>query len=517
MIKRQPGSSLFFILPGPLCTAFLLHLVFSFSRFRPCIWFAFIPLCWSVRAQPPGRAFIQGIIAGFAFYYLNLFWITNSIRNFSALPIPIALIIMALLAIYLSLYFGFFSFLLANNPPASWFSILFLASCWTLLEWLRGTLFVGFPWHNLGTALSPGSPFTFFLSYGGVYSLSFVIIYTNLALYSLIFNQDNNPFMGRRIATLLAVPALYFLLLAGSHPGIASLDKSLPIKVSIIQPNIPQEEKWNPAYRQRNFTILEQMSRETAATSTSEMPHLVIWPEASLPDFFQDAPLFRDRISALTRQGNFYLLAGSPQYDTNRAGKHHYFNSALLFSPGGKLIASYDKIKLVPFGEFTPLAEYFPFLGKMVPGADFTAGHRQKPMNLGNISLLPSICFEGIFPEFIASGMANKAGFLVNITNDAWFGISSGPRQHLLNVRTRAMENQCYLLRCANTGISAIIKPDGRIIKQLPLGKRGELEAIIYPSISPTWYARHPYLLILLLTVMAAGIKIFGRLKDENR
>jgi len=309
----------------------------------------------------------------------------------------------------------------------------------------------------------------------------------------------------RRIATLLAVPALYFLLLAGSHTGIASLDKSLPLKVSIIQPNIPQEEKWNPAYRERNFTILEQLSLETTATSTSEIPHLVIWPEASLPDFFQDAPLFRKRISASTRQGNFYLLAGSPQYDTNRAGKHHYFNSALLFSPGGKLIASYNKIKLVPFGEFTPLASFFPFLGKMVPGADFSTGRRQKPMDLNNFSLVPSICFEGIFPEFIATTMAKKAGFIVNITNDAWFGISSGPQQHLVNIRMRAIENQCYLLRCANTGISAIIKPDGRIIKQLPLGKRGKLEAIIYPTINPTLYARHPYLFILLLTVIAAS------------
>ena len=105
--------------------------------------------------------------------------------------------------------------------------------------------------------------------------------------------------------------------------------------------------------------------------------------------------------------------------------------------------------------------------------------------------------------------MAKKAGFLVNITNDAWFGISSGPRQHLLNVRMRAMENRCYLLRCANTGISAIIKPDGRIIKQLPLGKRGKLETIIYPASSTTFYARHPYLLIFLLTVITAGCKIY--------
>ncbi len=516
MIKRQPGNSLFFILPGPICTALLLHLTFSFSRLGPCIWFAFIPLCWSVRTHGSRRAFIQGVIAGGAFYYLNLFWITNSIRNFSDLPIPIALLVMALLAIYLSFYFGFFSFLLANNPLTSWFSILFLASCWTLLEWLRGVLFVGFPWNNLGTALSSGSPFTLLLPYGGVYSLSFLIIYANLAFYSLIFNQDNYPFIMRRIATLLAVPALYLLLLAGSHAGVDTLNKSFPIKISIIQPNIPQGEKWNPAYRQQNFTILEQLSLETSETSTSEMPHLVIWPEASLPDFFQDAPLFRDRISTLTRQGNFYLLAGSPQYDTDSKGKHHYFNSALLFSPNGKLIAGYDKIKLVPFGEFTPLANYLPFLDKMVPGADFTAGSPQRSMDLENFSLVPSICFEGIFPEFIAGSITKKAGFLVNITNDAWFGNSSGPQQHLFNTRMRAIENRCYLLRCANTGISAIINPDGRIINQLPLGKRGKLEAIIYPSTSTTFYARHPHLLILLLTVTAAGIKIHDRLKNRS-
>jgi len=516
MIKHQPGSSLFSILPGPICTALLLHLAFSYSLLRPCIWIAFIPLCWSVCTHGSRRAFIQGIIAGTVFYFLNLFWITNSIRNFSNLPIPVALLVMALLALYLGLYFGFFSLLLAGTPPTSWFSILFPASCWTLLEWLRGTLFGGFPWNNLGTALPPGSPFASLLPYGGVYCLSFLIIYVNLALYSLIFNQDHYPFIVRRIVILLAVPALYLLLLAGSHAGVKTLNKSLPLKISIIQPNIPQGEKWNPTYRQRNFTILEQLSLESTETATTKMPHLVIWPEAALPDFFQDAPLFRERISTLTRQGNFYLLAGSPQYDTDSEGKHHYFNSALLFSPNGKLIATYDKIKLVPFGEFTPLANYFPFLGKMVPGADFTAGRLQKPMNMGTISLVPSICFEGIFPEFIAGFMAKKAGFLVNITNDAWFGDSPGPHQHLLNTRMRTIENRCYLLRCANTGISAIIDPDGHIIKQLPLGKRGKLEAIIYPSTRTTFYARHPYLLIVLLAIMAAGIKIHDRLINRS-
>jgi apolipoprotein N-acyltransferase len=158
MIKFQAVHRLLSRLPGPLGTALLLHLAFSSSGYAFCIWFAFIPLFRSIRKRPPLQALIQGLISGFIFYYFNLFWITNSIRNFSALPLPLVWLVLALLAIYLSLYFGLFSLLLAASPAVSWLGTLFLASCWTLLEWLRGTLFVGFPWNNLGVALGPACP-----------------------------------------------------------------------------------------------------------------------------------------------------------------------------------------------------------------------------------------------------------------------------------------------------------------------------------------------------------------------
>ena len=512
MVRFQAADRSLSRLPGPLGTALLLHLAFSSAHFAFCVWFAFIPLLISARRHPPRQALVQGLISGFIFYYLNLSWITNSIRNFSALPLPLVWLVLALLALYLSLYFGLFCLLLAVFPAASWFSTLFLASSWTLLEWLRGTILVGFPWNNLGIAIAPTSPFAFLLPYGGVYTLSFLIIYANLSLYALTSSRGKGPLVRRQAAALLAVPALYFLLLAGgSHAGADNLDHSRPITVSIIQPNIPQAEKWVPACRERNFSILEQLSLEEAAESKPGTPHLVIWPEASLPDFFQDAPILRRRLETLTRQGHFYLLVGSPQYNPIGKGQYQYFNSVLLFSPDGRLAADYNKIKLVPFGEFTPLASLFPFLGKMVEGADFTAGRRLEPMKTGSFSLSPSICYEGIFPEFTAAGMAKKAGFLVNITNDAWFGDSDGPRQHLMNVQPRAMENRCYLLRCANTGISAVIGPDGRIISRLPLNTRGRLRATIYPAARTTFYARHPYLPILLLALTAAFSAVIAR------
>jgi len=149
----------------------------------------------------------------------------------------------------------------------------------------------------------------------------------------------------------------------------------------------------------------------------------------------------------------------------------------------------------------TAFLNYTEKLDKMQP----------EPMKTDSFSLSPSICYEGIFPEFIAAGMARKAGFLVNITNDAWFGNSDGPRQHLFNVRPRAMENRCYLLRCANTGISAVVGPDGRIVSQLPLNTRGRLQAIIYPATGTTFYTRHPHLSIFLLALIAAFSTVIMR------
>lgn len=488
----------------PMASALLLHAGFAVPSAGLCSWFAFLPLFWSITRTNTLPAFIQGMITGFIFSAINLCWITNAIRNFTSLPLVATLLIMALLAAYLSLYYGLFALLVARHPPGSWIGTLFLAASWTLLEWLRGTILYGFPWNLLGYTVGEHSFYLNILPYGGIYSLSFLVIYGNLALFVLFNRRHQAMDFLRQAALLLTVPALFALFAAMGLSPVAQLNRQT-IQVTIVQPNIPQAEKWAPAFREQNFAVLEQLSRQAALQTSPDSPHLIIWPEAAIPDFLQDAPDFQTAIALLLASTNSYLLAGSPRHlGCEDSPPYRYYNSAMFFTPEGTIASLYDKIKLVPYGEFTPLAELLPFLGKMVPGADFSPGNQVITPFLNGTPFVPSICFEGIFPEFIAGAMADGAGFLVNITNDAWFGLSAGPRQHLANTRMRAIEHRCYLLRCANTGISAIIDPTGRIIDQLPLNCRGVLQAAITPMTTPTFYARHPYGFIVCLAVMAA-------------
>ncbi|MEA3348156.1 MAG: apolipoprotein N-acyltransferase, partial [Pseudomonadota bacterium] len=178
-----------------------------------------------------------------------------------------------------------------------------------------------------------------------------------------------------------------------------------------------------------------------------------------------------------------------------------------------------NKIKLVPYGEFTPLAEFFPFISKIVPGLDYTSGDKIHNFSLKQLKIAPSVCFEGVFPAFTARFFKAGANLLINLTNDAWFGDSPGPRQHLLNVRLRALENRCYIIRCANTGISAIINPQGEIEHQLPLNREGLIETVITPSRETTFFARHPNLPTIGagFTVLLSLLIIFFRRRQLQR
>ncbi|MBW1645372.1 MAG: apolipoprotein N-acyltransferase [Deltaproteobacteria bacterium] len=492
-------------LAAPAATAVLLHLALGYPAGRFLGLAALLPLCWSLDHQrerlSPGR---QGLLCGFIFAYLDLFWITHSISSFTSLPYLATLAIMALLAAYFSLYFGAFGWLLGRCPPRSLAAVIFLAGGWTVLELCRGTLVYGFPWNLLGGVLGHSGWGRSLLPLGGVYLLSFLVCYLNLAVFALWQQHRSWPATGRALGKFALLPAILLTLplLAGPPPG---LDQHRPLTVSLVQPNIPQAIKWDPAYREQNFARLEALSRRAAAAAPAGIPHLVVWPEAAIPDFLQDAPDFRRRLAALARKNHCYLLAGGPRYQ-RRDGKRPpaYFNSAFLYSPAGELAATYDKVKLVPFGEFIPGGRLLPFIGKLVPGADFSPGRRPAPLPFGATSMAVSICFEGIFPAYIAE-LGRQAGFLVNITNDSWFGKTAGPRQHLENTMLRAAENHRWLVRCANTGISAVVTPNGRREKSLPLNCKGILQTTIYPAREPTFYAAHPWLPPAAILLAAAG------------
>jgi apolipoprotein N-acyltransferase len=251
------------------------------------------------------------------------------------------------------------------------------------------------------------------------------------------------------------------LFLATTCYGFVMLNREVSgreIKVALAQGNIPQDIKWDPAFQEQTVAIYEKLTRRTGGTVD-----LVVWPESSLPFFFQHEPVYSKRVLDLAREVGAPLIVSSPAVDY-ADGREQHLNSAFMISSEGVATGRADKLHLVPFGEYVPLARLLPFVKKMVQGiGDFSPGKTATPLSapFGKIGIL--ICFEGIFPEISREYVEKGAGLLVNITNDAWFGVSSAPYQHLSMTVFRAVENRVPLVRSANTGITAIIDSRGHI------------------------------------------------------
>jgi len=511
---------------GLLIAVFFFYLTFNP---RPGSWalaFAAIPLLllfstgWSTRLKNAGLA---GLFFGFTFYFIELFWITNSISGFTSLPRPLVIVIMALLALYMALFPALFTLFWgwlrqrhANPGPGRELVIaLALAGAWVILEEFRSRFLGGFPWHPLGLTQVDNRFLTPLLPYGGVRLLSGIVVFGGICLGFAVRGLSRGDF-GRSV--------FYILLLAGvlfgagrmlSRPKAAIIqqpqEENVSARVLVIQPNIPQAEKWRPENRQRIITEMFALTRQGLL---ADKPDLVLWPEAALPLLLERKPQLISRLQALVDRHDCALMLGGPRY----LGKHKknspakLYNAVFFFAPQ-RPPAVYNKIKLVPYGEFTPLAGFLPFIGKLVPGLNYSAGKRILNFNWKELKIAPSVCFEGVFPAFTARFFGNGANLLVNLTNDAWFGDSPGPRQHLLNIRLRALENRTWIVRCANTGISAIINPAGEIVKFLPLNQKGLLQAEVQPAAGPTFYARQP----LLAPAAAALLLLFGLLLPPGK
>ena len=485
-----------------------------------------------------------GLLAGFSFNFIELFWVTNSIAGFTNLPQVLVTIIMGLLALYMALYMALFTGLwhYLRNLPAlkSSFggvvSALMTAAAWILLEDLRSSFLGGFPWHPLGLTQIDNHLLNWLLPWGGVRLLSGLIVLGNAGLYlsahALFKKKGKNatlyaffllgPLLGLAFSNGIVIPTKTNL----QTPNKQTPEASIPTKIVVIQPNIPQKEKWLPENREK---IIEKMIAMTQQ-SLKDKPDLIIWPEAALPLLLEKETALCDRLQKLVEQEQASLMLGGPRYITvplkNQAEEmqKRLYNAIFLFTPDNRR-QFYNKIKLVPYGEFIPLAEFFPFISKIVPGLDYSAGDEIHNFTLKQLNIAPSVCFEGVFPAFSARFFGAGANILINLTNDAWFGDSPGPRQHLLNIRLRALENRCYIVRCANTGISAIINPQGEIEQHLPLNQEGLIEALVTPGKKATFFARHPALpttvagLVLLLPLLMIffcrrQLKLKGVLKN---
>lgn len=469
-------------------------LVLAFPKFDLEIlsWVALIPWLWSIKKKSPPQAAFLGFVAGFTFFAGLLYWIYNVLTEYGHLPGWVSIFLLVVLISYLALYFSLFAFLLrwvANKTDLP--ETFFAPPLWVSLEFIRGFLLSGFPWELLGYSQFQTLPMVQIADITGVYGVSFIILLSNVALYRLALTFTDRDW--KPACKEILVPGI-IIALCGSYGlwKLSDLDqKAKPgslYGVALIQGNIRQDVKWEPHFQEETLKIYSNLTLQVKLPR----PDLIIWPETATPFFFQNTSPLQGRILELAHQVQAPLLFGAPAFD-RRGSRIHYFNSAFLISPEKKILARYDKIHLVPFGEYAPFSGILGFTRDIIGAiGDFTSGQEIRTLSLpwGNFGVL--ICYEAIFPDLTRQFVDQGARFLVNITNDAWFGKTSAPYQHLSMVTLRAVENRVPIARAANTGISALIDSSGRVVRSTDLFTREVLFGRIDVSInkSSTFYTQ---------------------------
>ncbi len=445
-------------------------------------WIGLIPLLLVMGKRP----FASGFSAGIAFFAVVLYWLNIVMTNYGGLMPVFSAIAYLMLVIYLAFYFGIAT--LTSWGLKKRYRIPLLLSFpffWVALEYLRGLIFSGFPWALLGYSQQDFSLAIQSADVTGVYGVSFILVAVNCALAWLIVEpRKRNAWIG---AVVVAV------LLAG-HLGYGhwcertkSDEREESLRIALIQGNIEQGQKWLPENRQQTVDFYRDLSLQAA-----EQPvDLLLWPEAATPFFLQDDGALQRQVKAVPGEAQAALLVGSPSYEADGEGQVSYYNSAYLFSPQGEKIGRSDKLHLVPFGEYVPLKWLLGFLDKLVVGAgDFSSGKLQ-PLVYADHRLGVLICYEAIFSELARTQVRKGSDLLINLTNDAWFGRSSAPYQHLAMVRFRSIENRVWTARTANTGISAFIAPSGKVISATPLFERLQQRGIVGLGAEQTFYTRY--------------------------
>ncbi len=436
-------------------------------------WVGLVPLILAIRDAGPAAAFRAGFIAGLVHYLTLLYWVVITMRTYGFLPWWQCISLLVLLASYLSLYTGLFAGLLVRFCGRPAHLLLLMPALWVALEYLRSFLLTGFPWGILGYSQFNRLHIIQISDMFGVFGISFLVVLGNAGVSLLLLFAAKQPWRdggvtGRGAIAALALPLIAVgatLTYGGMRLDAVSgaMNQAASIRVAAVQGNIDQARKWDPAYQIGTTKKYISMTRSAARNH----PDLVVWPETATPFYFGASQKLSRLVIDLVRQTGVSLLVGSPSVDETVDGGPRYFNSAYLVAPDGRLEGRYDKVHLVPFGEYVPLKWLLSFVGKMVAQVgDFSAGEKGRTLTWGEGKppLGVQICFEIIFPGLSRSLVKNGAGLLVNLTNDAWFGKSAAAYQHFSMAVFRAVENRRSLVRCANTGISAIVDPTGRVV-----------------------------------------------------
>ncbi|MBU1715239.1 MAG: apolipoprotein N-acyltransferase [Proteobacteria bacterium] len=453
------GTLLFFSAPGLFGNGLL-------------AWFCLVPLFYLINKEKPGQAALSGLACGILYYTGMLYWIVIVLGRYGHLPWWISVPALLMLACYMALYLAAFAALTSwvrRIIPVLWVAPII----WVSLDLIRNRLFSGFPWQDLAYSQYDYPSLIQFADLGGHYGVTFLIVLTNGFIYFVITDLWHRKKFTKDLLKpdYLLVILLIISVFSYNQFRTRQISKEITeaenISVAVIQGNISQDEKWQARFRQETINRYLSLS---ATAITEKRTDLLIWPETAVPLYPMEAPVLQKIIHGITELNDVSILTGAPHRIPPRSMEANYYNSAFLFSPDGTISGRYDKQHLVPFGEYVPLKNILRFLGPLVETiGDFSLGEFTTTLSCKNARLGVLICFESIFPELARRQVAAGANLLVNITNDAWFGRSSAPWQHLSMAVLRAIETRRSLARSANTGISGFIDPLGRINKSSPL------------------------------------------------
>lgn len=475
------------------------------------LFVAFAGLVWLVDgARSAFAAFLCGWWFGLGYFVAGLYWIANALltkpEEFGWLA-PVAPVALSML---LALY-------PAGAALATWLSrsngagrVLVFAAAWTLFEWVRSWGFSGFPWNLVGSVWSFSDAMMQPAAFIGTYGLSLLTIVAAAMPAALV---PDEPRAGRAAGRLPLLAALAVLVLLGAggglRLGLAGPSETVPdVRLRLVQPNIPQEEKWKPELRGQHFLSQLRMG----ALPAEPPPTHVIWAEAAAPFFLAEAPAAIELLAEATPEAGVTIvgtLRRSPPGEPHQA-----WNSLFAVDAEGRVAATYDKSHLVPFGEYVPFRSILGLSSVAAGTADFSPGPGIATLTLPGLpAVSPLICYEVIFPARVTD-RDQRPRWLLNLTNDGWYGQSPGPYQHFSAARLRAVEEGLPLVRVANTGISAIVDAYGRVIDHLPLGAQGLIDGNLpVPLPSPTLYGRfgNAVVFVLIAAAAAAGLMLGRR------
>jgi apolipoprotein N-acyltransferase len=457
-------------------------LTLAFPRFdvEPLAFVALVPLLVAFEGLNARQGAWLGYVFGLHWNIFLLYWLSQA-----STPGFLCAVI------YLSLYGALFGFLyVAATRHGRLPAIICAPVLWVAVEWLRSVGYLAFPWGLLAHTQYKWNLLIQLADVAGIWPISLVVVAVNVLLYYILKNRKHVATWLRAGGASAALVAL--LCLYGAFARVTP-DEGRPIRVSALQPNIDQDVKWDPAYRDETMRVLVDLSYE----AKREGADLIIWPETATPFYLFENSYYREMVYDVAADMDVRLLTGTVERkarpDIVRGQDHYRYNAAAVITPARAVAGRYAKVRLVPFGEHIPWEADLPVITETLfaDSGDFTPGPGWEAIQTADYDLGCLICYEAVFPDISRAYARGGADFLVNLTNEAWFGRTNAPYQTLSSTVFRAVENRSWFVRSANTGVTCFIDPNGRVVRKSKIYVRNQLTDDVYPRRYLTFYARH--------------------------